>query len=198
MRTQWDEKVAKALKKKNQETEYAAMSEDKGRHSWSAAHPAYMGTSLARIRDGEEVIPMDKEILKQYIDACELVKEAKEDIRKLKKNRKRIEQDRVTGSAHEFPYTKKSYHIEGLAYPIVKDPDELDRREEILKTRIQNAERIKREVDAWMLTIPQRMQRIIRYRIFEELPWGEVAIKMGRRATADSVKKEYQRFMDEK
>ncbi len=114
---------------------------------------------------------MDKEILKQYIDACELVKEAKEDIRKLKKNRKRIEQDRVTGSAHEFPYTKKSYHIEGLAYPIVKDPDELDRREEILKTRIQNAERIKREVDAWMLTIPQRMQRIIRYRIFEELPW---------------------------
>ena len=156
------------------------------------------GQAFARIRDGEEVIPMDKEILKQYIDACELVKEAKEDIRKLKKNRKRIEQDRVTGSAHEFPYTKKSYHIEGLAYPIVKDPDELDRREEILKTRIQNAERIKREVDAWMLTIPQRMQRIIRYRIFEELPWGEVAIKMGRRATADSVKKEYQRFMDEK
>ena len=141
---------------------------------------------------------MDKEILKQYIDACELVKEAKEDIRKLKKNRKRIEQDRVTGSAHEFPYTKKSYHIEGLAYPVVKDPDELDRREEILKTRIQNAERIKREVDAWMLTIPQRMQRIIRYRIFEELPWGEVAIKMGRRATADSVRMEYLRFMGEK
>lgn len=34
MRTQWDEKVAKALKKKNQDAEYAAMSEDKGRHSW--------------------------------------------------------------------------------------------------------------------------------------------------------------------
>ena len=53
MRTQWDEKVAKALKKKNQETEYAAMSEDKGRHSWSAAHPAYgdkplPGSALSR------------------------------------------------------------------------------------------------------------------------------------------------------
>ena len=138
---------------------------------------------------------MDKEILKQYIDACELVKEAKADILRLKKNRKKIVQDRVTGSAHEFPYTKKSYHIEGLAYPVVKDPDELNRREEILKTRIQNTERIKREVDAWMLTIPQRMQRIIRYRIFEELPWREVAIKMGRRATADSVRKEYENFM---
>lgn len=141
---------------------------------------------------------MDKEILKQYIDACEQVKEAKEDILRLKKNRKKIVQDRVSGSAHEFPYTDKSFHIEGLAYPVVKDPDELDRREAILQERLQKAEEIKRQVEAWMLTIPQRMQRIIRYRIFEELPWGEVAIKMGRRATADSVRMEYLRFMGEK
>ena len=141
---------------------------------------------------------MDKEILKQYIDACEQVKEAKADILRLKKNRKKIVQDRVSGSAHEFPYTAKSFHIEGLSYPVVKDPDELDRREEILKTRIQNAERIKREVDAWMNTIPQRMQRIIRYKIFDEMTWAEVAAKMGRKATADSVKKEFQRFVAEK
>lgn len=138
---------------------------------------------------------MDKEILKQYIDACEQVKEAKADILRLKKNRKKIVQDRVSGSAHEFPYTAKSFHIEGLSYPVVKDPDELDRREAILQERLQKAEEIKRQVEAWMLTIPQRMQRIIRYRIFEELPWGEVAIKMGRRATADSVRKEYENFM---
>ena len=56
---------------------------------------------------------MDKEILKQYIDACEQVKEAKADILRLKKNRKKIVQDRVSGSAHEFPYTAKSFHIEG-------------------------------------------------------------------------------------
>lgn len=65
---------------------------------------------------------MDKEILKQYIDACEQVKEAKVDILRLKKNRKKIVQDRVSGSAHEFPYTAKSFHIEGLSYPVVKDP----------------------------------------------------------------------------
>ena len=140
---------------------------------------------------------MDKEILKQYIDACEQVKEAKADILRLKKNRKKIVQDRVSGSAHEFPYTAKSFHIEGLSYPVVKAPDELDRREAILQERLQKAEEIKRRVEAWMLTIPQRMQRIIRYRIFEELPWGEVAIKMGRRATADSVRMEYTNFMKE-
>lgn len=140
---------------------------------------------------------MDKEILKQYIDACEQVKEAKEDILRLKKNRKKIVQDRVSGSAHEFPYTAKSFHIEGLSYPVVKDPDELDRREAILQERLQKAEEIKHQVEAWMLTIPQRMQRIIRYRVFEELSWNEVAIRMGRKATADSVRMEYIRFMEE-
>lgn len=138
---------------------------------------------------------MDKEILKQYIDACEQVKEAKEDILRLKKNRKKIVQDRVSGSAHEFPYTVQSFHIEGLSYPVVKDPDELDRREAILQERLQKAEEIKRQVEAWMLTIPQRMQRIIRYRVFEELSWNEVAIRMGRKATADSVRMEYTNFM---
>ena len=141
---------------------------------------------------------MDKEILKQYIDACEQVKEAKADILRLKKNRKKIVQDRVSGSAHEFPYTAKSFHIEGLSYPVVKDPDELDRLEVVLKERLQNAERIKRQVEVWLNTIPMRMQRIIRYRIFEDLPWSQVAVRMGRRATEASVKMEYLRFMGKK
>ena len=139
---------------------------------------------------------MDKEILKQYIDACEQVREAKAALLKIKKSRKRVEQDRVTGSAHEFPYTAKSFHIEGLAYPAIKDPDELDRREAILRGRLRRAEEIKQQVDLWMLTIPQRMQRIIRYKIFEDMTWTEVAARMGRNATELSVKKEYQRFME--
>ena len=138
---------------------------------------------------------MDKEILKQYIDACEQVKEAKTALSKIKKSRKRVEQDRVTGSSHDFPYTAKSFHIEGLAYPTIKDPDELDRREAILQERLQKAEEIKRQVEAWMLTIPQRMQRIIRYRVFEEMTWAEVAQRMGRRATPDGIRKEYENFM---
>lgn len=139
---------------------------------------------------------MDKQILVQYIDACAQVEDTKKEILKLKKARKRIEQDAVKGSSHEFPYTLQTFHIEGLAYPVVKDPDELERLEEILKERLQAAERIKHQVEAWLNTIPIRMQRIIRYRIFEELPWNDVAERMGRQATAESVKKEYQRFME--
>lgn len=89
------------------------------------------------------MIPLDKQILVQYIDACAQVEDTKKEILKLKKARKRIEQDAVKGSSHEFPYTLQTFHIEGLAYPVVKDPDELDRLEEILKERLQTAERIK-------------------------------------------------------
>lgn len=140
---------------------------------------------------------MDKQILNQYIDACKVVDETKEEIRKLKKNRKRILADTVKGSSYDFPYTLKTYRTEGLAYSVLKDPDELDRLEVVLKERLQNAERIKHQVEMWLNTIPMRMQRIIRYKIFEELTWNEVAIRMGRKTTADSVRMEYIRFMEE-
>ena len=138
---------------------------------------------------------MDKQILVDYIDACKVVDDTKEEIRKLKKNRKRILTDTVKGSSHDFPYTLQTYRTEGLAYSVVKDPDELDRLEVVLKERLQNAERIKRQVEVWLNTIPMRMQRIIRYKIFEGLTWAEVAIRMGRKATPDGIRKEYENFM---
>lgn len=138
---------------------------------------------------------MDKQILEQYIDACELIKDTKDEIRKLRKHRSQIQQDSVKGSAHEFPYTLQTYHLEGLGYAAVKDPDELDRMEKLLEERIRNAEKIKRQVETWLNTISPRMQRIIRYRIFEELTWAQVAVKMGRKSTPDGIRKEFEAFM---
>ena len=138
---------------------------------------------------------MDKQILEQYIDACELVKDTREEIKKLRKRRRQIQQDTVKGSSHEFPYTLQTYHLEGLGYAAVKDPDELERRENLLAERIRRAEQIKEQVEVWLLTISPRMQRIIRYKFFEEMTWGQVAIRMGRKATEESVKKEFQRFL---
>lgn len=143
-----------------------------------------------------EVMPLDKRILNDYIDACAQVKETKEALLKLRKAKKRREQDAVKGSSHEFPYTAQTFHIEGIAYPLVQDPGEEDHLEEILRERLRNAERIKHDVEAWLNTIPMRMQRIIKYKIFEDLTWAEVAKRMGRKATELSVKKEYQRFMN--
>lgn len=140
-------------------------------------------------------MPLDKQILEQYIDACELIKDTKDEIRKLRKHRSQMQKDSVKGSAHEFPYTLQTYHLEGLGYAAVKDPDELERMEELLAERIRNAEKIKRQVEAWLNTVSPRMQRIIRYRVFEDMTWAQVAVKMGRKATPDGVRKEFEAFM---
>lgn len=139
---------------------------------------------------------MEKEILNQYIDACELVKETEEDIRRLKE-RRRIEQDSVKGSMPEFPYVAKNFHVEGLSYAEIRNPRQLDREEKLLEERKVRAEEAKRRVEQWMQTIPIRMQRIVRMKIFEQMTWEQVATRMGRKATGEGVRKEFQRFFGE-
>ena len=138
---------------------------------------------------------MDKDILKQYIDACEAVKETEEQIRQLQKNRKTVVVDAVKGSMHDFPFAEKTFRTEGLSYSVVADPGQLDREELILEERLQNAKRIKCDVEAWINTIPARMQRIIRYKFFEEMTWEQVARRLGRKATGEGVRKEFENFM---
>ena len=98
----------------------------------------------------------------------------------------------------EFPYTVHGIKIHGMAYSVVSDPGSLDAYERLLEERKTRAEEIKVQVEAWLNTIPQRMQRIIRYAIFQKQSWGMVATRMGRNATAESVRKEFERFMSEK
>ena len=141
---------------------------------------------------------MDKDIFKQYIDACEAVKETEEQIRRLQKNRKTVVVDAVKGSMHDFPFAEKSFKVTGIAHSVLENPGQLDLEELILEERKAAAAQIKSQVEVWLNTISVRMQRIIRYRDFEGLTWRQVAMKMGRRTTEESVKKEYQRFFDEK
>ncbi|MCI9026335.1 MAG: RNA polymerase subunit sigma-70, partial [Dorea sp.] len=75
------------------------------------------------------------------------------------------------------------------------DDSSLRMEEKLLEQRKESAEKIKRRVEEWMLTIPIRMQRIIRYKIFEERTWEQTAVKIGRKATGDSVRMEFNNFM---
>ena len=139
---------------------------------------------------------MDKDILKQYIDACALIEETKAEIRKLKKQKKRIEHDIVKGSSQEFPYTAKTFHVEGMACSVIEESQSVDEQEKILKCRIADAESIKQQVERWINTIPQRMQRIIRYKFFDEMTWVQVASRIGRKATPDKIRMEFNSFME--
>ena len=56
---------------------------------------------------------MEKKVLEQYIDACELIKETEKDIRRLKKKRQTIVQTNVSGSNPEFPYNPQHFKMLG-------------------------------------------------------------------------------------
>mgnify|MGYP004628407273 CR=1 FL=1 len=135
---------------------------------------------------------LTKQILMDYIDACELIKETEEDIRKLRK--REIVHDKVKGSNPEFPYQSMNFNLEGATETLLDDKH-LEEEKELLKKRKKRAEKIKLEVETWMNTVPARIQRIIRYKIFERDSWEKVAIRMGDNVTADSVRMEYYKFM---
>ena len=137
---------------------------------------------------------MDKNILNDYIDACALVQETERDIRALKKKRKTIIQTNVSGSNPDFPYQPQHFKIEGTTFTYADD-SALRWDEGLLERRKANAEKIKLNVEEWMLTIPARMQRIIRYKVFEGMTWAQVAQRMGRKNTENGLKKEFERFM---
>lgn len=138
---------------------------------------------------------MDKKVLEEYIDACALVEETEQELKRLIKaeNKGTVVQDSVTGSMSEFPYAPTRFHLEGIDSKV--NSMQRRRMENILKERKAAVEKIKIKVEEWMNTIPPRMQRIIKYRFFEGDSWENVAIRMGRNATADSIRMEFERFL---
>lgn len=119
----------------------------------------------------------------------------RKDIRRLKKKRQTIVQTNVSGSNPDFPYNPQHFKIAGTAFTYEEDA-RLRHEEKILEERREQAQRLKVEVEQWMNHIPQRMQRIIKYRVFEDMSWSQVASKLGRKATEGSVKMEFQRFFE--
>lgn len=139
---------------------------------------------------------MDKNILTEYIDVCEFIKDTEKEIKKLKKNRKQVI-DKVRGSNPDFPYQPQSFGIAGTTETYV-NADLIRSEENLLEKQKRQAEELKQQVEEWMEEVPFRMRRIIRYKFFKELTWDEVATLMGRKCTADSVRMEFQRFMGDK
>lgn len=140
---------------------------------------------------------MDKAILNDYIDACELIKETEKDIKRLQKKKKTIVQTNVSGSNPDFPYNPTHFKIQGTTMTYAEDY-QLRMEEKILKERKADAEKLKLDVEEWLNTIPKRMQRIIRYKIFDGLTWEQTATKIGRKTTGEGLRMEFRRFIEQK
>lgn len=140
---------------------------------------------------------MDKGVLGQYMDACALIRETEEDIRRLERKKKTVLSDSVGGSNPEYPYERKTFKIAGTGMTF-EDEAKLRREEEALKRQRQRAEALKAEVEEWMLGLPMRTQRIVRMRVFRKKTWAQVAHALGGKSTPDGVRMEFERIFEKK
>lgn len=135
-----------------------------------------------------------RQILNDYIDACELIRETEEDIRRLEKFRTATVHVKVKGSIPEFPYLEQGINIGGVQYS-TRNEDQLMMEKQILDERRKAADAIRLQAEEIINRAPIRMQRIIRYKCMDGMTWKEVAKKMGRGYTEMSVRKEFNRYL---
>ena len=131
---------------------------------------------------------MNKNIFKDYIDACELEKELEERIRKLEEEG--IAHDVVSGSNPYFPFQAQHFHVEGeTKYSgIEAEWIKLSRQKEKVK-------QIRQQVEEEIEKAPLRIQRIIQYKYIEGATWEEVASRLGRKSSGESVRKEFNTYL---
>ncbi len=163
-----------------------ALTEKKTVHPWQGRG----GKKLRRME-------LDKNILEEYTHACILLKETEKEIQELERKKIPAILGKVKGSNPEFPYQACSFTISGSLFDD-EDKKELQKQRQILEERKARARKVKLRVEEWMNMMPIRMQRIVKYKFLEGMTWEETAAKISGRATGDSVKKEFQRFLKKK
>ena len=142
---------------------------------------------------------ISKEILIQYSDLQEEVKEVRERIERTERQIEKIKEegnviDTVSGGSGNTQHFK----IEGFPYP------EYSRKKTLLYARKATLASLEMElletlnqVEEFIASVDDsRMRRIITLRFIENLSWNKVAHRIGGGNREDSVKKAFYRFME--
>ena len=142
---------------------------------------------------------ISKEILIQYSDLQEEVKEVRERINKTEDQIAKIEDDgNVVDSVCGGNGGIQHFKIEGFPYP------EYSRKKTLLYARKATLASLETElmetlnqVEEFIASVEDsRMRRIITLRFIDNLSWNKVADRIGGNNTEDSVKKAFYRFME--
>lgn len=139
-----------------------------------------------------------KNILTQYSDLQEEIKETEKRIEKLEKQILRLENDglvcdKVMGGDGGL----QPFKIEGFPYP------EYSRKKTLLYSRRATLEALRMEILETLNEVEEfisdiedsRIRRIITLRFIENLSWNKVADRIGGENTEDSVRMAFERFM---
>jgi len=142
---------------------------------------------------------VSKEILIQYADLQEEVKEIRERIAKTEEQISKIEEEgTVIDTVRGGLGNNQHFKIRGFPYP------EYSRKMTLLYSRKATLASLETEILETLNKVEEfiagiddsRIRRIINLRFIENLSWNQTAHKIGGNATADSIRMEFKRFME--
>lgn len=143
---------------------------------------------------------MDKDILVQYTDLQEEIRDIRRRAERARGQMERMETegtvlDAVKGTRQDGTFG--SIRIEGFPYA-----DYEKRRRSLQSYLLKLAEmeekllELTNQAEEYINSIEDsRMRRIVQYRIMDGLSWYEVADRMGGKATSDSCRMYFERFL---
>ncbi len=143
---------------------------------------------------------MDKDILVQYTDLQEEIRDIRRRAERARGQMERLETegtvlDAVKGTRQDGTFG--SIRIEGFPYA-----DYEKRRRSLQSYLLKLAEmeekllELTNQAEEYINSIEDsRMRRIVQYRILDGLSWYEVADRMGGKATSDSCRMYFERFL---
>ena len=143
---------------------------------------------------------MDKDILVQYTDLQEEIRDIRRRVERARGQMERLETegtvlDAVKGTRQDGTFG--SIRIEGFPYA-----DYEKRRRSLQSYLLKLAEmeekllELTNQAEEYINSIEDsRMRRIVQYRILDGLSWYEVADRMGGKATSDSCRMYFERFL---
>ena len=140
----------------------------------------------------------DREKLRQYKDAVELIRAAERRLDRLRERRAAQAVDKVQASNPEWPYQPISVVIEGREVDLYSSEWEIRREEALLAERRKRLAGLRLEVEEMINAAPPRIAHIMHLKYIEGKTWNETAAKMGRADTGDAIRKELRRWLKER
>lgn len=142
---------------------------------------------------------VSKEILIQYSDLQEEIKEVRQRIEQTERQIERIERektvcDKVMGGEGGL----QSFKIEGFPYPEYSRKKTLlySRKATLTSLEMELLETLNKAEEFIASVDDSRMRRIINLRFIEGLSWNKVADRIGGGNTEDSIRMAFNRFME--
>lgn len=143
---------------------------------------------------------MEQNIIAQYTNLVKEVKEIKQDIEKLRRQKEQLERGTVKDSVKGGYGGVQRFQLDSYAKADIEETEYLiNRNIRLLKEREKVVHETIVKIEEFINTInDSRMRRMITFKYIKGMTWNRTAEAMGNNYTADSCRMDMKRFFRKK